>query len=136
MRPIHNESYICFRRREIKTVRASQVTSLDKLLHLQSEFLSSLELAKNVLNHETVKREAAHQTRNVWEKRLSLIELKGKFPSLGVKEDKDRVPKRPKMDSTSVYVLFTDFFVQVQVTDIINRAASCPVSDSRATAAS
>jgi hypothetical protein len=91
---------------------------------------------KNVLNHETDKHEAAHQTQNVWEKRLSLVELKRKFPSLGVKEDKERVPKRPKMDSASAYALFTDLFAQVQDTDIINQAASCPVSDSRATAAS
>ena len=66
-----NESYICFRRREIKAVRkprASQVTSSDKLLRLQSELLSSLELAKNVLNREMLKREGAHQSQNVWEK--------------------------------------------------------------------
>jgi enhancer of polycomb-like protein len=108
-----NESYICFRRREIKAVRktrASQVTSSDKLLRLQSELLSSLDLAKNVLNRETLKRDVAYQSQNVWEKRLSLVELKRKFPSLGAKEDeellhdKERVPKRPRMDPASVCV--------------------------------
>jgi enhancer of polycomb-like protein len=110
-----NESYICFRRREIKAIRktrASQVTSSDKLLRLQSELLSSLELAKNVVNRETLKREGAHQSQNVWEKRLSLVELKRKFPSLGGKEDeellhdKERVPKRPRTDSNSAWVSY------------------------------
>ena len=69
-----NESYICFRRREIKAVRktrASQVTSSDNL-RLQSELLSSLDLAKNVLNREALKRDVAYQSQNVWEKRLKL----------------------------------------------------------------
>ena len=87
-----NESYICFRRREIKAVRkthASQATSSDKLLRLQSRLLLSLELVKNVLNHKMLKHEGAHQSQNVWEKRLSLVELKRKFPSFGTKEDKE-----------------------------------------------
>lgn len=105
-----NESYICFRRREIKAVRktrASQVTSSDKLLRLQSELLSSLDLAKNVLSRENLKRDAAKQAQNVWEKRLTLVDLKRRFPTLGTKEDeellhdKERVPKRPKFDSAS-----------------------------------
>jgi enhancer of polycomb-like protein len=109
-----NESYICFRRREIKAVRktrASQVTSSDKLLRLQSELLSSLELAKNVINRETIKRDGAIQSQNIWEKRLSLVELKRKFPTLGAKEDeellhdKERSVKRPRTDSTSACVL-------------------------------
>ena len=115
-----NESYICFRRREIKAVRktrASQVTSSDKLLRLQSELLSSLELAKNVLNRETIKREVAHQSQNVWEKRLSLVDLKRRFPNLGAKEDeellhdKERLLKRPRTDSASAWV-FNFVFLQ------------------------
>ena len=70
-----NESYICFQCREIKAVHkthALQVTSSDKLLCLQSELLSSLDLAKNVLNREALKRDVAYQSQNVWEKRLKL----------------------------------------------------------------
>ena len=105
-----NESYICFRHREIKAVRktrASQVTSSDKLLRLQSELLSSLDLAKNVLSRENIKRDTAKQAQNVWEKRFALVDLKRRFPTLGVKEDeellhdKERVPKRPRVDSAS-----------------------------------
>jgi enhancer of polycomb-like protein len=83
---MQNKCYICFRRCEIQAIhktRAFQVTSSNKLLRLQSELLSSLELAKNVLNRETLKREGSH----TWEKQLSLVELKGKFPTLGAKED-------------------------------------------------
>jgi hypothetical protein len=121
--------------------RASQVTSSDKLLRLQFELLSSLDLAKNVLNREPVKREAAHQAQNVWEKRLSLVELKRKFPSLGVKEDeellhdKERVPKRPRTDSASAYAFHSDIFRGVWMTDAVDGAASCPVSDSGVTVA-
>ena len=68
---MQNESYICFQCREIKAVHkthALQVTSSDKLLCLQSEPLSFLDLAKNVLNCETLKHVVAYQSQNVWEK--------------------------------------------------------------------
>jgi enhancer of polycomb-like protein len=85
-----NESYICFRRREVKAVRktrASQITFSDKLVRLQNELSISLELAKTVLTRETLKRETAQHSQNVWEKRLGLVELKRKFPTLGDKTD-------------------------------------------------
>lgn len=87
------------------------MTSSDKLLRLQSELLSSLDLAKTVLTRETMKRDVAHQAQNVWEKRLTLVDLKRKFPALGAKEDeellhdKERVPKRLKMDSAYVFMV-------------------------------
>jgi enhancer of polycomb-like protein len=105
-----NESYVCFRRREIKAVRktrASQVTFSDKLLRLQAELAVSLELAQCVLSRENVKKEVARQTENVWERRLAILELKRKFPALGDKadeellQDKERVPKIPKTDGLS-----------------------------------
>ena len=89
---------------------ASQVTSSNKLLRLQSELLLSLELAKNVLNREMLKHEGAHQSQNAWENQLSLVELKRKFPSLGTREDKnllhdkEHLLKRPRTDSASVCV--------------------------------
>ncbi|KAJ7132115.1 enhancer of polycomb-like-domain-containing protein [Mycena epipterygia] len=102
---ILNESYICFRRREIKAVRktrASQVTSSDKLLRLQGEFAYPLDLAKSVLARETLKQECARQAQNVWEKRLAVVDLKRKFPTLGDKADdellidKERPSKKPE----------------------------------------
>lgn len=105
-----NESYICFRRREIKAVRktrASQVTSSDKLLRLQGEFAYPLDLAKAVLAREGLKQESARQAKNVWEKRLVVVDLKRKFPTLGDKTDeellvdKERPTKKPETSSAS-----------------------------------
>ncbi|CCM00001.1 uncharacterized protein FIBRA_02026 [Fibroporia radiculosa] len=105
-----NESYICFRRREIKAIRktrAQQATYSDKMLRLHSELATSLELARGVLEREVFKREAAGQSQGVWEKRLVLVDLKRKFPALGTKEeeellyDKERTPKKPRAESTA-----------------------------------
>jgi len=105
-----NESYICFRRREIKAVRktrASQATSSDKLLRLQNELTQGLELAKSLLSRENLKRDCTQQTLLVWDKRLEFAELKRKFPSLGTKEDeellldKGGVAKKPKIEIAS-----------------------------------
>lgn len=78
-----NESYICFRRREIKAVRktrASHVTSSDKLTRLQAELSYPLELAKLVLSRETTKKEYAQQAQRIWEQRQSLLDLKRSYP--------------------------------------------------------
>ena len=87
-----NESYICFRRCESKSVRktrASQVTSSDKLARLQMEFHYPLEIAKLILSRETVKKEAAQQAQVVWEKRLAFMDLKCDFPTLNDKVDEE-----------------------------------------------
>lgn len=106
-----NESYICFRRREIKAVRktrASQATSSDKLLRLQNELTQGLELAKTLLCRENLKRDYTQHTLQVWDKRFEFAELKRKFPSLGTKEDeellldKERVAKKPKVEPNRV----------------------------------
>ncbi|KAG2040570.1 enhancer of polycomb-like-domain-containing protein [Suillus americanus] len=106
-----NESYICFRRREIKAVRktrASQATSSDKLLRLQNELTQGLELAKTLLSRENLKRDYTQQTLQVWDKRFEFAELKRKFPSLGTKEDeellldKERVVKKPKIEPSRI----------------------------------
>ncbi|KAL4080474.1 enhancer of polycomb-like-domain-containing protein [Scleroderma citrinum] len=103
----NNESYICFRRREIKSVRktrASQATSSDKLFRLQVELAQAHELAKSLLERENLKKENATQVMQVWDKRLQFTELKRKFPSLNSKDDdellhdKERVVKKPKTE--------------------------------------
>ncbi|KAF8621954.1 hypothetical protein AX15_007385 [Amanita polypyramis BW_CC] len=102
-----NESYICFRRREIKAVRktrASQATSSDKLARLNLEFHYPLELAKAILTRETMKKELAQQSQVVWEKRAALVDFKRKFPSLGDKNDEELLidkEKPPKKSETS-----------------------------------
>ncbi|KZT21983.1 hypothetical protein NEOLEDRAFT_1072458 [Neolentinus lepideus HHB14362 ss-1] len=104
-----NESFICFRRRELKAVRktrASQVSYSDKLVRLKSELALSLDLSGHVHQREMLKRDTAQQAQQVWEKRLAFVELKMKFPALGAKEDeellfdKERVAKKARTDAS------------------------------------
>ncbi|OSX65465.1 hypothetical protein POSPLADRAFT_1167718, partial [Postia placenta MAD-698-R-SB12] len=105
-----NESYICFRRREIKAVRktrAQQVTYSDKLTRLRDELDEALKLSNFLMRREKAKRESAHHAHTVWDKRFTLAEFKRKYPSLCSKEDddlfydKERVPKKPRLESTA-----------------------------------
>ncbi|KAI0072088.1 hypothetical protein K474DRAFT_1686787 [Panus rudis PR-1116 ss-1] len=100
-----NESYICFRRRELKAVRktrAQQATYSDKMTRLKAELEKANELAVLVHTREQLKRESAAHGQVVWIERFMLADHKRKFPSLGTKEDeellqdKERPPKRPK----------------------------------------
>ncbi|RDB21980.1 Enhancer of polycomb-like protein 1 [Hypsizygus marmoreus] len=94
-----NESYICFRRREIKAVRktrASQASSSDKLIRLQSELACPLELAKAVLLRENQKRETAQQVQQLWQKRMAFADLKRKFPAFGDKGDEELLVDKEK----------------------------------------
>lgn len=128
---MNNESYICFRRREIKSVRktrASQVTSSDKLLRLQAELAQAHELAKLLLARESLKRENAQQTMQIWEKRHEFAELKRKFPSLGTKEedellhDKERVVKKTKLEPVkyvgSTFPRTEDLMIRSRITGL------------------
>ncbi|KAH9949542.1 enhancer of polycomb-like-domain-containing protein [Amylocystis lapponica] len=103
-----NESYICFRRREIKAVRktrAQQATYSDKLLRLQTELGMSLEMALAVRRRELTKRGASAEGKAVWNARLALVEVKRKFSALNTKEDddllydKERPVKKPKAET-------------------------------------
>ncbi|KAF5385750.1 hypothetical protein D9615_002489 [Tricholomella constricta] len=94
-----NESYVCFRRREIKTVRktrASQATSSDKLIRLQSELAYPLELAKHIFQREHLKRDAVQHARIVGNRRLGLAEFKRKYPYWGDKADEDLLVDKEK----------------------------------------
>ncbi|KAI0300651.1 enhancer of polycomb-like-domain-containing protein [Multifurca ochricompacta] len=103
---VKNESYISFRRRDVKAMRktrASQASSSEKLMRLKQELATAAELVSGVLKREQLKREAAQQAKAVWEKREDLANLKRKFPSLlNAKEDeelfydKERVVKKAK----------------------------------------
>jgi len=70
-----------------------------------------LELAKSVLNRETMKKESALQTQTVWEKRLAFTDLKRKFPALNDKIDDELLvdKERPAKRVEAPYVFF-DFF--------------------------
>ncbi|KAI9453934.1 enhancer of polycomb-like-domain-containing protein, partial [Russula earlei] len=99
---VKNESYICFRRRDVKAMRktrASQASSSEKLMRLKQELSTAAELVSGVLKREQLKRDASHQAKAVWEKREDLANLKRKFPSLlNAKEDEELFydKERPK----------------------------------------
>ncbi|KAI0635269.1 enhancer of polycomb-like-domain-containing protein [Trametes polyzona] len=102
-----NESYICFRRREIKAVRktrASQTSYSDRMARLQSELGDILDIVRHVNQREKLKRETQSQNHLVWDKRHVLADLKRARPSLGSKEDeelfldRERPPKKQKVE--------------------------------------
>ncbi|OJT01716.1 Enhancer of polycomb-like protein 1 [Trametes pubescens] len=104
-----NESYICFRRREIKAVRktrASQASYSDRMLRLQGELGTTLDLVRLVHQREQLKRESQSQNHYLWDKRHVLADLKRARPSLGSKEDeelyldRERPPKKPKVEQS------------------------------------
>ncbi|KLO14831.1 hypothetical protein SCHPADRAFT_294586 [Schizopora paradoxa] len=99
---VKNESYICFRRREIKAVRktrTAQASSSDKLIRLKGELSMAFELGRLVHAREVTKRSCTAETRSLWDKRLSLADLKKKFPTLTSRDDeellvdKERAPR-------------------------------------------
>lgn len=53
------------------------------------EFHYPLEIAKQVLSRETLKKEVAQQAQVVWDKRLAFADLKRKFPTLNDKVDEE-----------------------------------------------
>ncbi|KAH9852530.1 enhancer of polycomb-like-domain-containing protein [Lenzites betulinus] len=102
-----NESYICFRRREIKAIRktrASQASYSDRLVRLQSELGTTLDLVRLVHQREVSKREAQSQNQLLWDKRHILTDLKRARPSLSTKEDevlfldREKPPKKLKVE--------------------------------------
>jgi enhancer of polycomb-like protein len=103
-----NESYVCFRRREVKTVRktrASQVSYTDKLLRMQAEHELALGVATLLVQRETLKKDAIDAGLAVWQRRAALMDLRRKAPHLATKEDDElfidkevvRKPKDPIM---------------------------------------
>jgi enhancer of polycomb-like protein len=105
-----NESYICFRRREIKAVRKTrqaQTTYSDKLVRLQAEFTYPLELAKLVLQREKQKKECSSEAQSVWLERMALADLKRKFPTFAEKGDEELLVDKERPKKTEVvYVYF------------------------------
>lgn len=82
------------------------MTYSDKMIRLQSELATAMELANSALQREGLKREFASHGKSVWESRFALVDLKRKFPALGAKEDeelfhdKERVPKKIRTDTS------------------------------------
>ncbi|KAK0441186.1 enhancer of polycomb-like-domain-containing protein [Desarmillaria tabescens] len=94
-----NESYVCFRQREVKAVRktrASQVNSSDKLASLSKQLADPLDIANRVLEREKHKMASIQLHKTVWERRLALVELKRKNPTLGDRTDTELLVDKEK----------------------------------------
>jgi enhancer of polycomb-like protein len=65
-----------------------------------------LELAKSLLIRETLKKDSAVQSQDVWEKRLAFADLKLKFPTFNDKVDEELLvdKERPVKKSDTSYV--------------------------------
>ncbi|PIL36867.1 hypothetical protein GSI_00557 [Ganoderma sinense ZZ0214-1] len=105
-----NESYICFRRREIKAVRktrASQTSYSDRMVRLQNELAMALDIIRLVQQREILKQDSHQHASSLWDKRQTLADVKRAHPSLGTKEDdelfldKERPPKKPRVETSS-----------------------------------
>ncbi|THV05756.1 hypothetical protein K435DRAFT_834639 [Dendrothele bispora CBS 962.96] len=102
-----NESYVCFRRLETKALRKTrvqQVSYADKLVRLQSELGSALDLAKAVLLREQTKLENMTQSKAVWGLRTDLVNLKSRNPDKedeALLFDKERVAKKKKSEASA-----------------------------------
>ncbi|KAH6911225.1 hypothetical protein BKA70DRAFT_1220258 [Coprinopsis sp. MPI-PUGE-AT-0042] len=100
-----NESYICFRRQEIKAVRKTrqaQTTYSDKLVHLQAKFTYPLELAKLVLQREKQKKECSSEAQAVWLERMALADVRRKFPTFAEKGDEELLVDKERPKKTEV----------------------------------
>ena len=82
------------------------------MIRLQTELATALDVVRLVQRRELVKRDVQSQGRVVWGMRQGLVDLKRAHPSLGAKEDddlfmdKEKPPKKPKVDTTYVYFDF------------------------------
>ena len=103
-----NESYICFRRREIKAIRktrASQTSFSDRMVRLQNELAMALDIIRLIQQREILKQDSHQHATNLWNKRQTLADVKRAHPSLGTKEDdelfldKERPPKKPRVET-------------------------------------
>ena len=103
-----NESYICFRRREIKAIRktrASQTSFSDRMVRLQNELAMALDIIRLIQQREILKQDSHQHASNLWNKRQTLADVKRAHPSLGTKEDdelfldKERPPKKPRVET-------------------------------------
>jgi hypothetical protein len=62
------------------------------------------------------------RSRRAKEEVFGLMEAKELF------HDKEQASKRLRTDSASAYAFYTDFFTGFRITDIVDRAASCPTA--------
>lgn len=81
-----NDPYVCFRRREVKTIRKTRKTDamhLHKLIKLRAELDQAAKLMSLVVHRERTKRASLAQDRVLWEKARDLLEVKRTWNIVG-----------------------------------------------------
>lgn len=74
-----NDPYVCFRRREVKTMRKTRKTDalhIEKLVRLRSELEHAVSLLSLVAQRERTKRVSLAQQRSCWEAARELLDVK------------------------------------------------------------
>ena len=105
-----NESYVCFRRREVKAARktrGSQPNSSERLMTLQKQLHEPFELAKRIFKREALKRESSHHALNIWQRRVAIVDLRRRNPSFADKADDELlIDKELMLRKSDLLVLY------------------------------
>lgn len=126
-----NESYVCFRRREVKTTRKlrnSQTSVPTRFIRFTAEWEFPQQLLESVVHREKMKREHLVQSANITAMRLEMLDLARRNPGFAEKRDEELLLDREKVAKrqNDVYVfhglffnVLTDVGSGVQATDIL-----------------
>ncbi|KAG0143107.1 hypothetical protein CROQUDRAFT_135162 [Cronartium quercuum f. sp. fusiforme G11] len=100
-----NNPYVCFRRREIKTVRKTRRTdaqNMDRLIRLRDDLHKAQELLNTVLSRERVKREVVELEKAIFEGRCMVREMKRRMNEADGDENLlvDRKEKKRKREGS------------------------------------
>lgn len=94
-----NESYVCFRRREVKTsrkLRNSQTSVPERFKRFTEEWAVPEQLLQAIVHRENVKREHLVHSAHVMSARLEMLDLMKKNPGLAEKRDEELLIDREK----------------------------------------
>lgn len=87
------DCYVCFRRREIRSIRKSRRNdqqSFDKLCKLREEFDRARQILELVVKRDRLKREAVLLDLLVFDKKLKIWDLKAKLKASGATEQEEQ----------------------------------------------
>ncbi|VDC01665.1 unnamed protein product [Peniophora sp. CBMAI 1063] len=91
---VKNESYVCFRRREVKAVRKTRhstanAVATERLQRLKGELEIVAQLSRALCKRETLKLEQNRANQDVFNRRKNLVDLLRADPSLAEAKDND-----------------------------------------------
>eukprot|EP00842_Homolaphlyctis_polyrhiza_P005502 jgi/Hompol1/5953/HPOL_001836-RA len=108
-----SDPYVCFRRREVKSLRKTRrgdTQALDKLKKLRDDLLKARMILDYVVERETTRRESVHLEHLIFEKRIYVRRLKRRLGVTTVDRDADATPesrrkkikRRPDIDDQRI----------------------------------